>query len=413
MDKIWEKQEFGKNYILVEYEEKEYSSYRTNMILNNNVKGLLACKKGIDSNNPVLMYDVTNRKTLKECVKITYEDIKLLFQSITSVINQAERYLLDEKYLLIDPQYIYTDFDLKEFYFLYIPCENIINKRQGAFDNPFYSLADFLIEKIDHKCEKSVDMAYQFYKMSKERNFSIRLFSEIVIKEDKIHREEQPKLNFIQTDNIKEQVTEKENHNTEEDRKVKWTGTVICSITAAVLAAAYIYLKNIWLYSTYLLLMAIVLGICVLILGIRNMINIIRRKREDEFEIEDKEVSVEEYWENNEETVFFDDKTRICEESSEDICLEWKEKGIDKRYRITQFPIVIGKMVNEVDCLIDDPSVSRLHLKLMKKQGKLSVIDLNSTNGTSINGQNLRPGEEVPVTLYSEIMLGQVIVRVV
>ena len=91
--------------------------------------------------------------------------------------------------------------------------------------------------------------------------------------------------------------------------------------------------------------------------------------------------------------------------------LEWKENGIARKYQITSLPVVIGKLSNEVDCRINDSSVSRLHAKILKRDGDIFILDLNSTNGTTVDGERLVMGEERQITVNSNIMLGNVVVR--
>lgn len=55
---------------------------------------------------------------------------------------------------------------------------------------------------------------------------------------------------------------------------------------------------------------------------------------------------------------------------------------------------VIGKMENAADAVIDLPTVSRIHAKIRKREGEYYLTDLNSRNGTSVNGKILKGDEE-------------------
>ena len=56
----------------------------------------------------------------------------------------------------------------------------------------------------------------------------------------------------------------------------------------------------------------------------------------------------------------------------------------------------IGRERNKVDYPIDgESSVGRLHAKIRVRAGKCYVVDMNSKNGTFINGSKLNPNEEV------------------
>lgn len=61
---------------------------------------------------------------------------------------------------------------------------------------------------------------------------------------------------------------------------------------------------------------------------------------------------------------------------------------------LSQFPAVLGKKRDQVDIWLASESVSRIHAKLEKKEGNFYITDLNSMNGTFVNGQRLMPREQ-------------------
>lgn len=67
---------------------------------------------------------------------------------------------------------------------------------------------------------------------------------------------------------------------------------------------------------------------------------------------------------------------------------------------------IIGKgTVGTNYCIMDNPTVSREHAKIMKRGGSYFVVDLNSTNSTYLNGRLLHPGEEVALASGNIICL--------
>ena len=55
---------------------------------------------------------------------------------------------------------------------------------------------------------------------------------------------------------------------------------------------------------------------------------------------------------------------------------------------------VIGKLKTAADAVINVPTVSRIHAKIRRRDGEYYLTDLNSRNGTSVNGQMLKTGED-------------------
>jgi pSer/pThr/pTyr-binding forkhead associated (FHA) protein len=54
-----------------------------------------------------------------------------------------------------------------------------------------------------------------------------------------------------------------------------------------------------------------------------------------------------------------------------------------------------------------DPLVSRRHARIRHRNEAFYVADMNSVNGTRLNGQPLQPGVEVPLVPGDTIELGE------
>ena len=63
--------------------------------------------------------------------------------------------------------------------------------------------------------------------------------------------------------------------------------------------------------------------------------------------------------------------------------------------QIPYVPFTFGKHPGLSDACIDRPTVSRLHARLDQKEGVYILTDLNSTNGTTVNGYLLQANETV------------------
>lgn len=79
--------------------------------------------------------------------------------------------------------------------------------------------------------------------------------------------------------------------------------------------------------------------------------------------------------------------------------LEGLERG--HTYRNLETPVTIGRE-EESDIQLNDERVSRLHAKLQEDHGHVILTDLNSTNGSRVNGHPvqlrvLRPGDHLQI----------------
>lgn len=68
---------------------------------------------------------------------------------------------------------------------------------------------------------------------------------------------------------------------------------------------------------------------------------------------------------------------------------------------------VIGKLENACDAVLDFPTVSRIHAKIRKRDNEYYLTDLNSRNGTSVNGRLLRPDEEYKLENEDQVDFAQ------
>ena len=74
--------------------------------------------------------------------------------------------------------------------------------------------------------------------------------------------------------------------------------------------------------------------------------------------------------------------------------------------------VVIGRSPRNALLLIDDKTLSREHARLFDgPDGGLSVEDLDTTNGTRVNGRQLEPGRVVPLRSGDTLQLGRVTLR--
>ena len=63
--------------------------------------------------------------------------------------------------------------------------------------------------------------------------------------------------------------------------------------------------------------------------------------------------------------------------------------------------------------MIEDASISRLHASIKEHGNAVFLQDLDSTNGTFVNGRRLASREEVVIKRNDEIQFGKIVVNVV
>ena len=69
----------------------------------------------------------------------------------------------------------------------------------------------------------------------------------------------------------------------------------------------------------------------------------------------------------------------------------------DEPIEVSYVPFTIGKHPQLTDYCLSRPTVSRLHLRIDKKENVCIITDLNSTNGTAVNDYQLQANETVSI----------------
>ena len=104
------------------------------------------------------------------------------------------------------------------------------------------------------------------------------------------------------------------------------------------------------------------------------------------------------------QTVFFEEKAGTSNQPHRLLTPE------GKLYLTLEQPsLSVGKRKGEVDLVLQDSSVSRLHARITIEEGSVYLEDLNSTNGTFQNGQRMQPYEKKKLEEGDEIKFGKVV----
>ncbi len=79
---------------------------------------------------------------------------------------------------------------------------------------------------------------------------------------------------------------------------------------------------------------------------------------------------------------------------------------------IRQTPARIGRVVDNDIVIANELTVSRQHAELRRADGRWFVVDLDSRNGTHVNGERLEQGAATPIHVGDVLALGSVTVTI-
>lgn len=99
----------------------------------------------------------------------------------------------------------------------------------------------------------------------------------------------------------------------------------------------------------------------------------------------------------NKKADFSEDRTQLLSDiniQDPEIILESEDPGRYPTIRLQKKILIVGKTKGQADIILEGAAISRIHARLERRQGSCLIRDMNSKNGTYVNGVRLSPQEE-------------------
>lgn len=372
------------NYMIVKAKKQEYEGFSERIFQENQIPGFLPCQFRSFDGCLYFYYEISAKQSLAQLFrkrKLAKEELLRIITGLRDSQQMAEAFLLDFRKVLLLPQYLYTDFNVTRLYVCYYPdCQE---------ENSLEALGNFILENVDYQDQGTVELAYSFHREIMEENVSLEYLVESITEGKKIFIKEENRIELQEaarkqtsanisddvilkpiedgTESIKNQVYEDNGNSLQGLRKI--LRTFIKKITAFKLPLGFAREEE-------------------------------QKRYEVELDIEEEPYTA--YAQPVEATQFF---------SGEEIELHYLYyQGNEKHSNFTLevFPFVIGKGEKGIDGRIINPLVSRIHSQVDYVDKSYYLTDLNSTNGTYLNGQRLEPRQQIKLTPGDYIQFARV-----
>ena len=441
------KRDMNHNYLIL-YGEKDINtdSYQVRMLVGNIIPSLLKCRiQGVDGKF-MMYFDITSKQavsTLYEEKKLGNEDLRLIFGGFVRVMEEAAEYLINPAQLVLKPQYIFADCEKKELFFCLMPGYDKDIKEQ------FQLLTEYILPKIDHEDSEAVILGYGVYRRTMENSFHLEHIKEelyrkqnnkeeIKTETEKDSREisvqETGEESLMQSSGLsenfwREEKTEKTDSHKLFGKKVAVFVLILLALAGVTMAISGGYLPH----QDISVLLGVVLagmgGIMLAVLIIRKAKNVYKqpqRESREKPQLSEKFVRppvneiLQEGSDDSIKTMM--EKKSLHREREEDFgetvvlsagvvsgpaSLVSREPGELAPIYLQEELTVIGKLENACDAVIDLPTVSRIHAKIRKREEEYYLSDMNSRNGTIVNGILLLPEEEYRLQEEDEVDFAQ------
>ena len=354
-------------------QQPDEQRYQYCILTRGGIKGFLPCSLRYINGQAYLYYDITSRQSVMQMYDkqvIGREWVRNFFWSYEHACQELGRFLLDEKNVLVYPEHIFQDLSNRNFYFLYLPYSE-----EG---NGMTQFLEFVLGHMDYEDEVLVECVYSMYEQyekSKDVYLQQKIFEDVQKLESK--EDTHP------VDASDEYVSIEEKN----------------AICHGEIAEGSSINENLFKQEKK--------GFFERFTGKK------KRMEEQDKNYRDNILEVAENSAVAEDNSYEDEeygKTIYVEQPSE-------EQKIHKLYtpdgrvaaKLDRAVLSIGKQKDEVDFVLNDDSISRLHARICIENEIVYLEDLNSTNGTFKNGLRLQPYEKRRLEEDDEIRLGKLL----
>lgn len=157
-------------YLIIKPESDINNSLSFKMLKNNSIKSLLDMECRNIDNNMELYYEIYGMQCMKEyivCFGIDYFTIKQLYKDIVQAVLIGEEFLLSEDSYILDLEYIYWDKKSKSAKLCCVPG------MKGDFQSNIKKLTEEIITFINHKDNVLAGFMYGIYDLIIDRGFIV------------------------------------------------------------------------------------------------------------------------------------------------------------------------------------------------------------------------------------------------
>lgn len=452
----------GHYLVLGEFEHTPEDNYSLNMVLKNRIAGLLPVEREVLNGQIRLVYDISSGISFADLMDktvLTEEVLRCMITDLTVCTCGFREYLLEIGKLMLQPEYIFLEQSTGRFRFCFNPYYT------GNYQNDVRSLFDRILEKIDYEDPVFVKMVYEMHIAVQKDNFRISDLSDTMSRMDSSEtvsvRELFEKDSETDRKDVEGYPADPEKNKTEDPQPV--SGAASEDFPSGTFGKLRYYLKG---KSIREVISDIDNGVFLQKMnrpsrpaqtaGPSDREDPPVRIRSKSFSMTEEKTSMKttehkpdgdmeklltrvpwtsesnraadriRTFQADEISGLLDlDEDRLFKESvnceneqhSRTVLLDHAKGrrlvGVGRQegtvIEITRYPFLIGKLEEEMDCIIDHPSVSRMHARISENKhsaaGSCYIEDFNSTNGTYVNGVRIEPYRKRTVNVGDVIRL--------
>ena len=378
------RKEWMDTYLWVQPEQMPEESYVEQMLVHNPGEGRLDFSRQEKEGETYFCYKITGKKALNSIyavVPIGERQIRGILKQLFDVLENGKEYLLSEEDFLLSPKYIFATFPQMELEFCYVPGYGVPLKEQ------LEGLFEYLLNRVDYEDKQAVNLLYDCYMFCMKEKGGLAEIKKLLAQEER----EGPATRILSLPAQINQTAEVKQVQVVRPLPVSVSGKTVKypepeEILEKKSASSYVSWLTEHLFPW--------------------------KKREPALVAEQAEYRAEPMAEKTVEPVRRVEPEEASErtmllcavkrpEEPELVCEQTGEVVL-----LTKFPFYLGSATEYADFVPPGEGVSRIHCCISKKENNYYLSDLNSTNGTYLNKQEVTPGKDALLSANDEIRVG-------
>lgn len=345
------KKEWMETYLWIFPENRKKDSYEEKMALYNPGAGRLEFSIQEKEGTEYFCYKVTGKKALNSVyavLPIGERQIRTILKGLFATLEEGKEYLLSEEDFVLSPNYIFASFPHMNPELCYVPGYGVPLREQ------LEGLFEYLLNRVDYEDKGAVNLLYDCYMFCMREKGGLSEIKKLLAQDKE---EPVPEVPMVTPPPQPSVIY------TEERTEEKTAGGSYVAWLAEKLFP--------WKRRTPVLV----------------------AEENAEYHAEKQENNLKE---EEQRTVLLSAPKKapcpelVCEKTGEVVYLN-------------KFPFYIGSAKEYADFVPAAEGVSRIHCCISRKENNYYLSDLNSTNGTYLNGTEVIPGKDALLSANDEI----------